>query len=180
MTRNIAGRIREVLQPRSVFIFGKFLRFLVDIRVTRFPKNGLGDSPRHVEPENTAVFARRFPAMSERRPRGIEANSTCSECDEAVAPLCCAMTPPDQSSYLLVSRSCRSCCSSVSSWTSHESDFTLSADFEFVEVSPGVSLAVPDPPKANNVTPVVETSDDWFTDARVMPGMHARQVYAEQ
>ena len=29
------------------------------------------------------------------------------------------------------------CCCSVSSWTCYESDLTLSADFEFVEVSPG-------------------------------------------
>ena len=29
------------------------------------------------------------------------------------------------------------CCSSVSSWTTRENDLTLSADFEFVGVSPG-------------------------------------------
>ena len=33
-----------------------------------------------------------------------------------------------------------------------------------------------DPRKAKNVTPVVETSDDWLTDERVAYGMHARQV----
>ena len=31
----------------------------------------------------------------------------------------------------------RPCCSSVSSWTSRESDLTLSSDFDFVGVSPG-------------------------------------------
>ena len=38
--------------------------------------------------------------------------------------------------YLIISLG-SPCCSSVSFWTSHESDLTLSADFEFVEVSPG-------------------------------------------
>ena len=42
------------------------------------------------------------------------------------------------------------------------------------------SLAVPDLPKAKNVTPVVETSDDTLTDERVVYGMHGRQVNTGQ
>ena len=42
------------------------------------------------------------------------------------------------------------------------------------------SLAIPDPPRAKNATPVVETSDDWLTDERVVYGMHARQVNTGQ
>ena len=30
--------------------------------------------------------------------------------------------------------------------------------------------------KAKNATPVVEKSDDWLTDERVVYGMHARRV----
>ena len=37
-----------------------------------------------------------------------------------------------------------------------------------------------DPRKAKNATPVVETSDDWLTDERVVYGMHARQVNTGQ
>ena len=67
----------------------------------------------------------------------------------------------------------------MSSWTTHESDLTLYADFEVVGVSPG-EPGSPGSAEGQEYHSRCRTSDDWSTDERVVYGMGARQVNTGQ